>query len=120
MNRNRCLEMCNRRIEFERNSRDIIQSIPEKTLLLLTFNRHTYNSKWKCTTCTGVGIIKTYNLESIRFNMLALDYTENERNIHDSIRFGDLLKWEPFPETDLPLLLGWKTVTPFISEYLKG
>jgi len=107
-------------MEFERLNHNVILSIPEKTLLLLTFNKHTWNSgSWERTPCTGVGIIKTYNIESIKFNMLALNYEEMEQRFHDALRFNNILKWEPFPVTDLPLLMGWETTTPFLAEYLK-
>lgn len=120
MNRNKCLAMSCERMEFERLNHNVILSIPEKTLLLLTFNKHTWNSgSWERTTCTGVGIIKTYNIESIKFNMLALNYEEMEQRFHDALRFNNILKWEPFPVTDLPLLMGWETTTPFLAEYLK-
>ena len=130
MNRTACLKQSQARIDEEYLCKKIIETIPSDVNLHLTIKANIQqapNFGWGITHI--VAKVESFNKNSIRFDTLAVenpdtypfcrdreDYTYNRV----ALKFKYILKWEPVPDSDLPLYVGWGIKYPAYTQLLKG
>lgn len=131
MNRTKCIEKTQMRIDAEFKNKELIKAIPINKLLDVTIQ--SWGIDYKNVEDHLVAIVDCFNLNSIRFNVVAVSspFTypfsrdvdrPNDEKWHEKValRFNKILKWELFPESELPILLGWGIQYPLLSELIKG
>jgi len=113
MNRKKCLQESDKRIEEERRVYHLIDTIPTdkpiEITIKLTFRTPGRNA-WRNAYTTAVAKVDLFNRTGIRFEFIAIrDPDSCFLKPKDHIKFKDIHSWHFFDTNDLPLLMGWGT-----------
>jgi hypothetical protein len=140
MNREKALAYRQRCLDESMRQREIVETIPQGQLLLVTYRNYFYHSnEWE--NMKVACEVKLFNLTSVRCLIYAAEFVTcpfqsdfdnvthplQQTPIHkeDSkdlqpLKFYNIIDWEPLPKEHLPLVLSYQLLYPRLIELLKG